>query len=403
MFKLILKMAWKNAFLRVSRTVLVIIMIGVSMSMMLAIQGIYDGMVLNMVDKSKRSDSGEISLYAKEFRVERDIKYSIKNSDEIREEIESYEDVESVVLRLRADGLASTARKSSFASLVGIDLKDEEKFGKFSQFLKRGKIELNKRDAIIGIEIAKTLKLKIGSKLIFSTQDSIAEINSIALKIVGVVQTTNISLDKTAIFVDIKTINKFLSMPKGEVTQIAIRTDNQNIYKKLKIKYNHLEVKTFLELQPLMSMMQDMVVIFNSVTFFIMMIVVFIGIIGVMYVSILDRVREFGIMIGIGMSYRYIRLQIVLESIFIGFTGYILGVILGLIFLVYLKEYGLDLSSFSDAMESWGMESVLYATIKLSYFTTTFVAIMSASVLSVFLPLRKIKHLNPVEVIKSEK
>jgi len=71
--------------------------------------------------------------------------------------------------------------------------------------------------------------------------------------------------------------------------------------------------------------------------------------------------------------------------------------------LVYFRDYGLDFSSFSDALEMWGYEVVISGTIKVSYFTTTFGAIITASVLSVIIPLRKIKKLNPIEVIKAEK
>ena len=195
MFKLILKMAWKNSFLRLSRTLLVVLMIAVSMSMMLGLQGLYDGMAFNMLDKNKRSDSGDISIYAKEYRVDKDLKHRLMNASEIKKEIEQMQGVDAVVMRLKADGLASTARKSSFASIVGIDLKAEDAFGKFSEFLKEGEIKLDKRDALIGIELAKTLKVRIGSKLIFSTQDSTGEINSIAVRIRAIVQTTNISLD----------------------------------------------------------------------------------------------------------------------------------------------------------------------------------------------------------------
>ena len=63
----------------------------------------------------------------------------------------------------------------------------------------------------------------------------------------------------------------------------------------------------------------------------------------------------------------------------------------------------MDFSAFSDALQMWGYESVIYGTIKPSYFTTTFLAIMSASVLSVLIPLRRIKKLNPIEVIRAEK
>lgn len=403
MYRLILKMAWKNSFLRPARTLLVITMIAVSMSMMLGLQGLYDGMVNNMIDKNRRSESGDISLYAKEYRIEKELKYRIKNANAIKAEIKNMQGVKAVVLRIKADGLISTARKSSFASVYGIDLKEEEHFGKFSEFLKEGEINLKKRGALIGLELAKTLKVRIGSKLVFSTQDSFGEINSIALRIRGIVQTTNIGLDNSAIFVDVKRVHKLLGTTFGEATQIAVMGEDKKIYNRLKTKYPDLDVKSFLELQPMIKQMQDMMVIFNSITFMIVMSVVFIGILGVMYVSILDRIREFGIVLGIGMQYRYIRLQIFMEAIFVGLLGYLGGAVLGAVLLIYLRDYGLDLSSFSDALEMWGYEATITGTIKVSYFTTTFGAIITASCLSILIPLRKIKKLNPIEVIKAEK
>ncbi len=403
MFRLILKMAWKNSFLRRSRTLLVITMIAVSMSMMLGIQGLYDGMTLNMLDKNKRSDSGDVSLYAKNYRIDKEIKNSIKDAVLIRGALEQMEGVRSVTLRLRAEGLVSTARKSSFSSMVGIELKDEEVFGKFSEFLKEGEVDLQKRGAVVGIELAKRLKLRIGSKIIFSTQDSSDEINSISLKVRGIVQTTNIFLDNSAVYIDKQAMHKFLGMDANEATQIAIMGEDEVLYETLRSKYSDFDVKNFFQLQPMMQQMQDLMAIFNSITFAIVMSVVFVGIFGVMYVSILDRIREFGIMIGIGMHYKYIRRQIFLESIFIGVIGYLCGSTLGLFLLVYIKEFGLDFSAFSDALQMWGYESIIYGTIKVSYFTTTFLAIMSASVLSVLIPLRKIKRLNPIEVIKADK
>ena len=402
MFKLLLKMAWKNSFLRLSRTLLVIVMIVVSMGMMVTIQGLYDGMAENMIDKNRRSQSGDISIFAKEYRLERELEYRIHDAQNIKKEIQALEGVRAVVSRVSVDGLAATARKSSFATLCAVNLQEEESFGHFSEFLKEGELELKKRGALVGLELAKTMKLRIGSKLIFSTQDSKGEINSIALRVKGIVQTTNIKLDTTTIFIDKKYIAKFLNVKKGEATQIALMGASKELEKRLKERYSSLDVKSFLELQPIMKMMQDMTVIFNSVTFFIVMMVVFIGILGVMYVSVLDRVREFGIMLCVGMKFSYIRTQIILESLIVGFIGYVFGSLLGLLFLLYLNHYGLDVSAYADAMESFGYDTVLYSVIKVDYFVNTFLAIMSASVLSTYLPLRKIKKLNPLEVISSE-
>ncbi|OHE07285.1 MAG: ABC transporter permease, partial [Sulfurimonas sp. RIFCSPLOWO2_12_FULL_34_6] len=258
------------------------------------------------------------------------------------------------------------------------------------------------RGALIGIGSAKKLKVRIGSKVVFSTQDVNKEINSIALRIRGIIQTTNINLDKGAIFVNIQDASKFLSLFEGEAMQIAVMTEDNAVFEKIKNRYPYLDVKSFLELNPMIKQMQDMTLIFNSITFFIVMGVVFVGIFGVMYVSILDRIREFGIVLALGMNYKYIRAQIILESLVVGFLGYLLGAVFGAVILIYLRDYGVDFSSFSDALEMWGYEAIIYATIKVSYFTATFIAIITASLLSVLIPLKKIKKLHPIDVIKAD-
>lgn len=402
MYSVILKLAWNNAFLRLRRTLLVIIMIAVSMSMMLSIEGIYDGMVINMVDKTIRSDSGDISIYNPQYRLDKVLKNSIKGADRIKAELEARQDVEAVVTRFSVEGLSSTAHKSSFSSIIGIDLDDEERFGAFSDFLKEGEISFAKRGALIGSELAKTLKIRIGSKVVFTTQDSSGDINAIAVRIRGVVQTSNIVLDASALYVDNKRLHTFLGIGEDEATQIAIRTKSETLQQELRKKYGALDVQSLLELNPMLKMMEEMMVIFNSITFGIVMMVVFIGILGVMYVSILDRIREFGIMRGIGMPFRLIRLQILLEALFVGLLGYLTGAVLGVAALLYLQYFGLDMSAWAEGLESFGYESVIYAHMEISYFTNTFLAIITASLLSVLLPLRKIKRLNPIDVIKAE-
>ncbi len=403
MYRLIVKMAWKNLFARASRTLLGVVMIAVSMAMMVSIEGLYDAMASSMIEKNKRSATGDISIFAKGYRINKDLQYTIKDATTIEQEIRKLPGIDAVVVRVSVDGLLATARKSSFGSIVGIDLQAEERFGKFSEFLKKGSVDFHKNGALIGIELAKTLKVGVGSKVVFSTQDHSGEINSMVLYIRGVVQTTNMQLDKSAIFVDIKKLRHFLQIKPSEATQIAIMSKDKTIYALLKSRYKDLEVKSFVELEPMLKQNKELMVMFNSITFFIVMGVVFIGIFGVMYVSILDRIREFGILLGIGMSYGYIRLEIIFESLFVALLGFGSGAMLALGILWYLKIYGLDLSGFSNALEMWGYESVLHAVIKPSYFVNTFVAIVGASLLSVVIPLRKIKKLNPIDVIKVQK
>lgn len=402
MFKLILMLAWNNAFSRLSRTLLVIIMIAVSMSMMLSIQGIYDGMTLNMVNAALRSDSGELSIYNKAYRLDKQIANDITHANKIRSNLEKNPQIKAVTLRYSVEGLIATARKASFSNIIGIDLNEEEKFGEFSKFLKEGEVSFKKNGALLGVELAKTLKVHIGSKLVFSTQDKSGDINSIALKIRGIIETNNLVIDQRAVYIDRKILQAFLGVDADSATQIAIRTVNEKMIETIKKTYPELEVKSFLELNPLLKQMEEMMVIFNSITFAIVMLVVFIGILGVMYVSILDRIREFGIMRSIGMAYTHLRTQIILEALIVGIIGYGAGAILGFFALLYLQDTGLNLSAYGDGLASFGMPTIIYAHQEFSYYSNTFYAIVLSSLLSVLLPLRKIKNLHPIDVIKAD-
>jgi ABC-type lipoprotein release transport system permease subunit len=403
MFRLLLKLAFKNALLRPSRTLLLVVMIAVSMSMMLAIEGLYDGMSDNMIDKNRRSESGDVSLYAKGYRLERTLDKAIADALHVKSDIEALPEVDAAIMRLHADGLAATAKKSTFATLIGINLHDEEHFGKFGDFLKKGSVSFEGHGALVGLELAKKLKLGIGSKVVFSTQDIHGEIVSAVLRVRGIMQTTNIVLDKSALFIDRTHMDALLGTSKSMATQIAVMGKSELLAQTLAARYKHLDVESFWQLQPLMAQMQQMMSIFNSVTFIIVMAVVFVGIFGVLYVSVLGRVREFGIMQAVGMHFNLIVRQILLEALILGLFGYITGALLGLFALVYLRDVGLDFSAFSDALEMWGYEAVIYGSIKSSYFTHTFLAIVLASLLSVWLPLRKIWALKPIDVIKVDK
>jgi len=403
-YRLIFKLAWLNVWRRKVRGVLVVLMIGVSMSVMLGIQGLYDGMTNHIIESTLRSDSGEVSIYAPSYRLHQSLKYHIKETPTIIQKLSQIETITAIAQRLKVTGLVSTAHKSSMAKLIGIDKTQEEKFGEFEKFIIDGSWNTQKNYALIGKKLAKTMKLSVGSRVVFSSQNIEVDLTSISLRIKGIVQTTNPAIDDMALFVSLAKAQEFAGLSVDDSTQIALRIDPQTNLAKTKEKITTLlpneDIYTWLELYPALEQMQEMMKVFNGISFFIVMLVVLIGIMGVMLVSILERLREFGILLAIGQPYKNMRLQVIIEALILGLGGYIIGAILGGIVLLTMQSYGLDLSAFSDGLEEFGMASTLYATIKSSYFSTTLIAIIIASLLSVILPIHRLKKLNPIEVIE---
>jgi len=242
----------------------------------------------------------------------------------------------------------------------------------------------------------------VGSKLIFSAQDSHDDLQSIALKVAGIVKINNMQFDDKAVFVNSATARKLLALDQ-QFSQISVilhdEAQSAALQQQLQDKFPQLDVLRWDQLYPALLQSRQMMKVSNLVISTLIFCAVSLGIFGVMLVSVLERLREFGIMQAIGTSFGQICNIIVIESLVLGGSGFIIGAILGGVTLGYFHDYGLDLSMFSRAFEQFGMDAITYAIIRPSYFISAGIAVVLSSLISVLLPLRVLKREQPVEII----
>ena len=386
---------------------MVIMMIALSLSGLLGLQGLYDGMISHMINTTIRSDTGEISLYAKEYRLHKSLDYRLSRTVNLESKLSQIEEIDAYTLRLEQEGLIATAHKSLGATLKGISLESEQRFGQLDAFITQGEYSFGKDDknALIGSALAKKFNLEIGSRVIFTAQDATGEINSISFRISGILKTGNQSLDEHTVFISMEKISQFLTLQQS-ATQIALRVKEtveiKQVQDELKKVLPNIDVLRWDELYPLLIQMQEIMDIFNLASYAIVFIVAALGIFGVMLVSVLERMREFSIMLAIGTPYSTVRNQIIIEASFLGIIGFIAGAFLGWLALLYMSTIGVDMRSFEAGLELYGYSAVMYANMHLYYFFQAFFAVFFATLLSVIWPLRKLKKIKPIQVIQGK-
>lgn len=404
MFSLVLKIARASLSRRGLRSLLVILMIGISLWGLLLMEGVYEGMIEQMINNAIRSDSGHLSFFAKGYRSDPDLARLINKVPAILAALEQDTQVQSFAERIKQDGLAATAHASRGAVVIGMDLVKEERHGRLAEYLHEGEFSFGEQEKgiILGFKLADTLRVRIGSKIILSAQDMHAEVASAAFRVSGILKTNNMGLDERAVFIDLDRMRKMLSVPEG-VSQIAVIVRDQDqiaqVQEDLHRHFPGLDVLRWDELYPALMQSKVMMDGFNMVISGMIFCVAALGIFGVMLVSVLERIREFGIMLAIGTRFALIRNIILAESFFLGLIGFLFGSLIGGLTLYYFKVYGLDLSAFSDAFDEFGMDAITYAVIRPSYFLTAFVAVLLATFFSVLIPLRVLKKSNPIEAI----
>ncbi len=404
MFRLAGKIAIASLHRRRVRSILVILMIAVSLWGLLFMEGIYDGMTEQMINNAIHSDSGHISVFGKGYRLDPDLSRQVKNVAAVSDFLDQDNRVATYVNRIKQDGLVATAHYSRGAMILGLDLKAEEQHGRLAGYLHQGKFSFGKRKrgVIIGFKLADKLHVRIGSKLIISAQDTQGEVSAAPFKVTGILKTNNMALDEQAVFIADKKARTLLSMGE-EVSQVAIilhdEEDINGLQQGLISKFPQLDILRWDELYPALMQSRQMMEIFNMVISGLIFCVAALGIFGVMLVSALERLREFGIMLAIGTRFSMIRNIILIESFTLGFIGFAAGALIGGVTLYYFKTYGLDLSMFSDAFDEFGIDAVTFAIIRPAYFITALMAVTMATFLSVLIPLRVLKKSKPIEAI----
>lgn len=404
MFELICKISWASLKRRRARSLMVILMISFSLWGLLFMEGIYDGMTEQMIANAIRSDCGDITLYAKGYRLDREISKLIVVPEKLSNRLDSDPRVKSYSSRIIQDGLVATAHYSKNCVIIGINPKSEKKHGRLDTYLIHGAYDFGKKakGAFIGSKLAKKLKITVGKKIILSAQNTNNEVSSLALKVRGILRTNNMALDEVAVFIDREKASNMLSIPTG-VTQFSILVHREEdipaLQTELQSNLPQLEVFRWDEIYPALLQGRVMMKGFNTVTNIIVFCIAGLGIFGVMLVSVMERLREFGILLAVGTGFRQICWMVIGESFFLGSIGFLGGALLGGTTLFYFLKKGLDLTIFSEGLEVFGMDTIIYAIIRPEYFIYSFMAVMTATLISTILPLRILKKAKPIEAI----
>jgi ABC-type antimicrobial peptide transport system permease subunit len=128
------------------------------------------------------------------------------------------------------------------------------------------------------------------------------------------------------------------------------------------------------------------------------------GILNTFFMSVLERTREFGIMMAMGMRPWRIRLLVLLETLAMGLVSLVLGLGLGLAMSLYMARHGIDLSGSITPVTYAGGTILprLGAVLEPANFVIPALLLLAVCLLAGFLPANRAAKLRPVEAIREE-
>jgi ABC-type lipoprotein release transport system permease subunit len=227
-----------------------------------------------------------------------------------------------------------------------------------------------------------------------------------AFRISGIFRTDGSNFDGATVFIRQNELASLLGTSEAPVHEIVMRVNNSMILDQTKDELQKsmpadILVETWGELAPELKLGADSADIVNAVLLGIIMFALLFGLTNTLLMSVLDRVRDFGVLLAVGMYRRRLFLMIILESLYLSFTGGIIGVIVSWGVTIYFHAHGIDLSAFSAGLSAFGMPSLLYPYIRPSVYVSLTIMMVLTSVIAALYPAIKAVRLKPVEAIRT--
>ncbi len=403
---MLIKIAWRNIWRNKIRSLVVIIALALGLWAGTFTSGFYKGMMDQRINDVIESEMSHFQVHDTNFREELLAKYYMEGAPDIIEKIESDENVLATSGRVISTAMMGSANKNGGAKLIGIDPDHEKAVTNLDTKIVDGAyFEGVKRNPIlISQKMAESFKLKLRSKVILTVQDLSGEIVASSFRVVGIYKSGNGMLDEVNAYVNRDDLQSIMNLDQDQYHEIAVLINSHDLAeptaKKVQEMYPTLEVKAWLDLATGMRYMVEAGDTFAYFIVGIILVALLFSVINTMLMAVMERTREIGMLMAVGLNRRKVFLMIMMETLFLSMIGGPLGLLIAYLFIQSTGSSGIDLGAIGETYNELGFSAVVRPQLDLQSYINISVMIFIMAMIAALFPALKALRLNPSEAIR---
>jgi putative ABC transport system permease protein len=403
---MLIALAWKNIWRNKKRSLIILtaITLGIwaGLFSVAVMFGSWDTTVNSTIDRHL----SHLQIHTKAFKDDNLISNYIPDGPELADNIRKLPQVKDVSARVLIEGMASSPSSSGGVNIIGVDPEHEKTVTTIANYIIDGDYfsGIKRNPILVGAKLADKLGLKLRSKVVLSFQNIDTTLTYAAFRVAGIFRTESSMFDGSNVFVKQSDLYKVMNNDRI-VSEIAVRLKSSNdldsTLAQLKGMYPSLVIESWKQLAPELELTYQFMIVELEIFLGIIMAALLFGITNTMLMSVMDRVREFGVLLAVGMRRMRVFLLILFETAILSFFGGIIGMLLGSFTIWYFSDKGIDLSLFTEGFSAWGMPSILYPALPLSFYGVLTSMIVLTAIIAAIYPSVKTIKLRPADAIRT--
>lgn len=402
----IVRIAIRNVLRNRRRSIITFSAVFLSLSIMVGIRGFLNGLQATLRESVVLGQTGALQIHKAGFlkSVGTSLEMAIPSDEALLKKIASVPGVTAVTARIQFGGMTNANDISTAALFNAMDpVRELAVCPRRNEMIFRGKSlkESGPASAVLTHELAANLGLKLGGRGTVLTSDRDGVMNALDFDFVGEYGQPGLPLpDKKIGFVPLAFAQELLRM-EGRATEIAVAVQHFDDAEKLKPILqaqlgSEFEVSTWHDVA---AFIDDAIATQNFILNLIAGVFLFVALLGIantMLMSVLERTREIGTMMSIGVRRRQILALFLLEAVVLGLLGGITGAMTGGGFVYYYGQKGMVLPIPGSLTPLH-----VFPTLKLSYIVFVLAVAAGGAALAALWPSVRASRMRPVEALSA--
>lgn len=405
----------RNLGRNMRRTVITALGLAFGYFAVVALIGIDDGLIDQMVQNGTGIVNGQVQIHAPDYLPDRSVYVTIGGDSgtdvtALLDTITADPGVTAAAPRVYGGGLVSTGSATAAGTLFGFDPQREPRVARLAASVRAGRLPRpGERAILLGGEMARRVHAAVGDTVVVVAPAADGSLGNDLYVVSGIFESGLADLDATFALLPIRTLQRLMALPPGRVHEIALRVPNpwdapavaDRLAHRLDAAGIPAAVRPWTKSNPELVDYASLVKAGNWIILFVVFGMAIFGVANTMLMATFERRREFALLLALGTAPGGIVRTVFYEALALALVSLAAGAAITAPVLFWWHRSPPDLSALFGSFTLAGalVQPVLRTNFPALMSAVAAVALLLTALLAAAIPARRASRVPPADTL----